>query len=79
VNLDFLHADMINTDLFTALYVGLVATLFALQMEPATETDVVELRWRRFATIVCAIIAVLLLVRITMTTVLYIGVILGHT
>jgi len=76
--LEFLREDIINVDLFMALYLGIVATLFGLKAEAAEAKDVVEMKWRKFATIVCAIIAVLLLIRLTVTTVIYFALIITH-
>lgn len=76
--LHFLQEDLLNTDLFVALYVGLVAILFGLKAEAAIDKDVVEMKWRRFTTVICALIAVLLLIRISVTTVLYFIVLAAH-
>jgi len=74
INDIYITEELRNTDVFAAVFFGMVATVFALRTELREEHTVTELRWLRFAAIMSAIIGVLLVIRIaTVTVVLFLG------
>ena len=74
VNDIYITEELRNTDVFAAVFFGLLATLFAIRAELREEHSVSELRWLRFAAILSAIIGVLLVIRImTVTIILFLG------
>ena len=70
--------DIRNTDLFGALFLGLVAALFGIDAKLKTEAELETVGWLKFATILCVITAVLLVVRIGALTVVFFYVLLHH-
>lgn len=74
----FITEELRNTDLYAAVFFGVVAILFAIRAELREERTVIETRWLRFAIVICAIIAVLLVVRITVITIAFFSLLLSH-
>jgi hypothetical protein len=70
--------ELRNTDLYAAVFLGVVAALFAIRAELREEPTMVETRWLRFAIVICAIIAVLLVLRIAVVTVAFFSLLLSH-
>lgn len=74
INDIYITEELRNTDVFAAVFFGLVAALFAMRTELREEHTVTELRWLRFGAILSAIIGVLLVIRIaTVTVVLFLA------
>jgi hypothetical protein len=78
INDIYITEELRNTDVFAAVFFGMVAVIFAVRTELREEHSVSELRWLRFAAIMSAIIGVLLVIRIlTVTIVLFLAILDG--
>lgn len=74
----YVTEELRNTDLYAAVFFGIVAILFAIRAELREEHTVIETRGLKFAIVICAIIAVLLVIRIAFITAVFFNVLLSH-
>ena len=74
----YVTEELRNTDLYAAVFLGLVAVIFAIRAELREGPTMVEKRGLQFAIVICAIIAVLLVIRIAAVTAVFFSLLLSH-